>query len=122
MGFRTGFDLDRNRHLYPRDHLADYDYRGGAEVTKAQQKTVDLYHERVIGLIYKRRKAMKYGNGQKEYDEITAEIMKIEEERRKYEGDCNQSKQEERKIKRGIPEEASGGGSSTAEAGIRSED
>ena len=84
-------------------------------MTKAQQKTVDLYHERVIGLIYKRRKAMKYGaNGQTEYDEITAEIMKIEEERRKYEGDCKQPKSQERKIKRGIPEEAPHGGSSTA--------
>ena len=47
-------------------------------MTKEQQKIVDGYHERVIALIFKRRRAMKYAvNPQLEFDAITTEIMEI---------------------------------------------
>jgi hypothetical protein len=74
-------------------------------MTKDQQKIVDGFHERVIDLIYKRRRSMNFGsNGQLEYDQITAEINKIEDERRRYEGDCRTQRSQKPKIEGSVPE------------------
>jgi hypothetical protein len=54
------------------------------KMTSAQQKIVDKFHERVISLIYKRRRALHNVNGQIEWEAVTAEIDKIEDERRAY--------------------------------------
>lgn len=72
-------------------------------MTKEQQKIVDGFHERVIQLIFKRRRAQRYGAWATE-EQINEEIVLIEDERRKYEGDCKQSRQEKRKITGGVPE------------------
>lgn len=66
-------------------------------MTTAQQKIVDGFHERVIALIYKRRRAIRWNGGQAEWDTLTAEIEKTEEERRTYEkslkGDSNEGEE-----------------------------
>jgi hypothetical protein len=62
-------------------------------MTAAQQKVVDKYHERVIGLIYRRRRALHNANGQIEWEAITAEIDKIEDERRAYTASLKEAKE-----------------------------
>jgi hypothetical protein len=64
-------------------------------MTAAEQKHIDQFHERVIALIYKRRKLMRYNSSQAEWDAIQAEIEKIEEERITYERNCRQQKSKE---------------------------
>jgi hypothetical protein len=54
------------------------------KMTSAQQKIVDKFHERVISLIYKRRRALYNPSGQIEWEGITNQIDKIEDERRAY--------------------------------------
>ena len=82
-------------------------------MTVAQQKIIDGFHERVITLIYKRRRAIRWNGGQTEWGAITAEINAVENERRVYEkslkGDSNEGKErsrapqsEESKIEGGI--------------------
>jgi hypothetical protein len=61
-------------------------------VTKEQQKHIDNFHEKVIALIYKRRRVLLYNsNAQSEWEAITAEIGKIEDERKTYEEQCRSS-------------------------------
>jgi hypothetical protein len=57
----------------------------------AQQKVVDKYHEKVISLIYQRRKTLRFNSsgGQAEWEAITAQIDKVEDERRAYEKSVN---------------------------------
>jgi hypothetical protein len=91
-------------------------------MTKEQQKIVDSYHERVIALIFKRRRAVKYGsNSQQEFDEITAEIEKIETERRTYERNTKPPRQEEPKIEGSVPTEEAGNERAEAKAEVRRE-
>jgi hypothetical protein len=56
-------------------------------MTAVQQKVVDKFHERVISLIYQRRKSLRFNSagGQAEWESLTEEINKVEEERRTYE-------------------------------------
>jgi hypothetical protein len=61
-------------------------------VTKEQQKHIDNFHEKVIALIYKRRQVLLYNsNAQLEWEAITEEIEKIEDERKTYEEQCRSS-------------------------------
>ena len=88
-------------------------------MTKEQQKIIDGYHERVIALIFKRRRAIKYGaDPQKEFDRITTEIEKIEVERREYERNTKPSRPEEPKVTGGVPAEEAGNELKEAEAKI----
>jgi hypothetical protein len=88
-------------------------------MTHEQQKIVDGFHERVIQLIFKRRRAAKYGcNSQKEWDDITKEIEAVENERRKYERDIKSSGQKESTEPRGVSETAAGNEQPAAKADI----
>jgi hypothetical protein len=100
-------------------------------MTTAQQKHIDSFHERVITLIYARRKALRYNSsGQADWDAITAEIEKVEDERRAYikslggshEGEklSGASQQEESKIERGISGSPAGTELEATEAGLQS--
>lgn len=86
-------------------------------MTKEQQKIVDGFHERVIALIFKRRRAQKYSSWTEE-ESINQEIFKVEDERRKYERDCKSERQEKRKIPGGVPEIEAGAESSPAETEV----
>jgi hypothetical protein len=91
-------------------------------MTREQQKIVDGYHERVIALIFKRRRAMKYAvNPQLDFDTITAEIEKVENERRTYERNAKPQRQEEPKVEGRIPGEEAGNERREAETGIQPE-
>jgi hypothetical protein len=91
-------------------------------MTPEQQKIVDSYHERVISLIFKRRRAAKYGsNSQQEYDQITAEIEKIEAERRAYEGNTKSRGPEEPKVEGRLPGEEAGNEFKEAETEVQRE-
>ncbi len=86
-------------------------------MTKEQQKIVDRFHERVIDLIFKRRRAQKY-SGWSEEEKINQEIFKIEAERREYERNCKESRQEKRKIAGGVPDTQTGEVGETTEADV----
>ena len=72
-------------------------------MTAAQQKIVDGFHQKAIQLIYKRRAVARYGGNWAEEDKINQEILKIEDERRTYERDCREQRQEKSEISRSIP-------------------
>ena len=86
-------------------------------MTKEQQTKVDRFHERVIALMLRRSQAMRYNNYREE-EKITAEINLVEEERRRYERDCQQQRQEKREIARSVPEAQTGEVAKEAETKI----
>ena len=94
----------------------------GRKMTREQQKIVDSYHERVIALIFKRRRAMKYSvNPQLDFDTITAEIEKVENERRTYERNSKQSRAKESEIEGSVRAEEAGNERAEAKTEVQPE-
>src|ERR1700733_8914737 len=87
-------------------------------MTKEQQKIVDRFHERVIQLIFKQRRAQKYSDWAEE-EKIINEIKLIEDERRRYEGDIKSQRQEKREYGGALPEAETGTIGEAAEADVR---
>jgi len=78
-------------------------------MTKEQQKVIDGFHERVISLILKRRREMRYSpNPQATFETVTAEINKVENERRHYERNVIASRRKNRTIEGSLSEVEAG--------------
>lgn len=91
-------------------------------MTKEQQKIIDGFHERVISLIMKRRREMRYSaNPQLTFEAITAEIDKVEKERREYERNAIASRQEKSAERRGLSEAEAGTERNEVETDVRLE-
>lgn len=88
-------------------------------MTKAQQEIIDGFHERVISLILKRRREMRYSiNPQQTFETVTAEIEKVENERRQYERNVIAQRQEKRAVEGSISEAEAGTERTEAETAL----